>query len=185
MLHACAQNPTGIDPTQEQWKELSELVKSKKHLALFDMVSPLDIVGRALTDRHTKVSPLGTLSETPSPSDTLLPKGIRSCSASLSQRYVTLHSRGTCKANDRTSGCTVNEPVLSPWSLPPQKRGRGSYHKSRGLSDHSTPVLPCTVLSWLLPSWVPPSYTSNGTSALPVSRPKTLLYLPPKIAADI
>jgi len=37
LLHACAQNPTGIDPTQEQWKELSELVKSKKHLALFDM----------------------------------------------------------------------------------------------------------------------------------------------------
>ncbi|TYJ56544.1 hypothetical protein B9479_002791 [Cryptococcus floricola] len=37
LLHACAQNPTGIDPTQEQWKELSEIVKSKKHLALFDM----------------------------------------------------------------------------------------------------------------------------------------------------
>ncbi|WVQ86198.1 hypothetical protein IAT38_008366 [Cryptococcus sp. DSM 104549] len=37
LLHACAQNPTGIDPTQEQWKELSELVKAKKHLPLFDM----------------------------------------------------------------------------------------------------------------------------------------------------
>ncbi|WVQ95392.1 hypothetical protein IAU59_002489 [Kwoniella sp. CBS 9459] len=37
LLHACAQNPTGIDPTQEQWKELSELLKAKKHLALFDM----------------------------------------------------------------------------------------------------------------------------------------------------
>ncbi|OCF56272.1 aspartate aminotransferase [Kwoniella mangroviensis CBS 10435] len=37
LLHACAQNPTGIDPTQEQWKELSELIKAKKHLALFDM----------------------------------------------------------------------------------------------------------------------------------------------------
>lgn len=37
LLHACAQNPTGIDPTQEQWKELSELLKAKKHLPLFDM----------------------------------------------------------------------------------------------------------------------------------------------------
>ncbi|OCF35937.1 aspartate aminotransferase [Kwoniella heveanensis CBS 569] len=37
LLHACAQNPTGIDPTQEQWKELSELLQAKKHLALFDM----------------------------------------------------------------------------------------------------------------------------------------------------
>ena len=41
LLHACAQNPTGIDPTQEQWKELSDLFKSKKHLPLFDMVNLL------------------------------------------------------------------------------------------------------------------------------------------------
>ncbi|KAL7420928.1 aspartate transaminase aat1 [Cryptotrichosporon argae] len=37
LLHACAQNPTGIDPTQEQWRELADLLKEKKHLALFDM----------------------------------------------------------------------------------------------------------------------------------------------------
>jgi len=37
LLHACAQNPTGIDPTQDQWRELSDLVKDKKHLPLFDM----------------------------------------------------------------------------------------------------------------------------------------------------
>ncbi|WRT70900.1 uncharacterized protein IL334_007899 [Kwoniella shivajii] len=37
LLHACAQNPTGIDPTHDQWKELSDLIKAKKHLALFDM----------------------------------------------------------------------------------------------------------------------------------------------------
>lgn len=37
LLHACAHNPTGVDPTPEQWKELSEVVKSKKHFAFFDM----------------------------------------------------------------------------------------------------------------------------------------------------
>ncbi|KAL1408664.1 aspartate transaminase aat1 [Vanrija albida] len=37
LLHACAQNPTGVDPTKEQWKELSDLIKAKKHLAFFDM----------------------------------------------------------------------------------------------------------------------------------------------------
>lgn len=37
LLHACAHNPTGIDPTQEQWKELSDLVKEKKLLPFFDM----------------------------------------------------------------------------------------------------------------------------------------------------
>ena len=27
VLHACAHNPTGCDPSQEQWKKLSEIVK--------------------------------------------------------------------------------------------------------------------------------------------------------------
>lgn len=35
------QNPTGIDPTEAQWRELSDLVKEKKHFAFFDMVSSL------------------------------------------------------------------------------------------------------------------------------------------------
>lgn len=36
LLHACAHNPTGIDPTQDQWAELSKLMKTKKHTAFFD-----------------------------------------------------------------------------------------------------------------------------------------------------
>nr|AIT70230.1 aspartate aminotransferase [Colpomenia sinuosa] len=36
LLHACAHNPTGIDPTHDQWAELSKLMKSKKHIAFFD-----------------------------------------------------------------------------------------------------------------------------------------------------
>jgi len=27
LLHACAHNPTGIDPTREQWKEISQIIK--------------------------------------------------------------------------------------------------------------------------------------------------------------
>ncbi|KAE9375773.1 glutamate oxaloacetate transaminase 2 [Stipitochalara longipes BDJ] len=37
LLHACAHNPTGVDPTPEQWKEISEAVKSGEHYAFFDM----------------------------------------------------------------------------------------------------------------------------------------------------
>jgi len=37
MLHACAHNPTGIDPTESQWKQISDVVKSKKHYPFFDM----------------------------------------------------------------------------------------------------------------------------------------------------
>jgi len=37
LLHACAHNPTGVDPTPEQWKELSTVVKEKNLLPYFDM----------------------------------------------------------------------------------------------------------------------------------------------------
>jgi aspartate aminotransferase len=37
LLHACAHNPTGVDPTEEQWREISQLFKAKKHFAFFDM----------------------------------------------------------------------------------------------------------------------------------------------------
>jgi aspartate aminotransferase len=37
LLHACAHNPTGIDPTPEQWKEISDAVKAGEHYAFFDM----------------------------------------------------------------------------------------------------------------------------------------------------
>jgi aspartate aminotransferase len=37
LLHACAHNPTGVDPTQEQWRELSSVVKKRGLLAFFDM----------------------------------------------------------------------------------------------------------------------------------------------------
>jgi len=37
MLHACAHNPTGVDPTPEQWKELSTVIKAKGLLPFFDM----------------------------------------------------------------------------------------------------------------------------------------------------
>jgi len=37
MLHACAHNPTGVDPTPEQWKEMSALIKQKNLLPYFDM----------------------------------------------------------------------------------------------------------------------------------------------------
>ena len=37
LLHACAHNPTGTDLTEEQWKEVYEIIKKKQHLPFFDM----------------------------------------------------------------------------------------------------------------------------------------------------
>ncbi len=37
LLHACAHNPTGIDPSEAQWRQISDVVKEKKHYPFFDM----------------------------------------------------------------------------------------------------------------------------------------------------
>lgn len=36
LLHACAHNPTGVDPTQEQWKKIAEVVRAGSHFPFFD-----------------------------------------------------------------------------------------------------------------------------------------------------
>jgi len=36
LFHACAHNPTGVDPSQAQWRELSEICRAKDHVILFD-----------------------------------------------------------------------------------------------------------------------------------------------------
>jgi len=37
LLHACAHNPTGVDPKPDQWREISNVVKSKGIFPFFDM----------------------------------------------------------------------------------------------------------------------------------------------------
>jgi len=37
MLHACAHNPTGVDPRPEQWKEMSKLILQRNLFPYFDM----------------------------------------------------------------------------------------------------------------------------------------------------
>ncbi len=37
LLHACAHNPTGVDPTPDQWRAISKLMKDKGHFPIFDM----------------------------------------------------------------------------------------------------------------------------------------------------
>ena len=56
LLHACAHNPTGIDPSREQWKQISDVMKEKKHYPFFDMAyqgfASGDTEGDAFPVRH-------------------------------------------------------------------------------------------------------------------------------------
>ncbi|XP_055352213.1 uncharacterized protein LOC129598368 [Paramacrobiotus metropolitanus] len=37
LLHACAHNPTGVDPKPEQWAEMSKIIKARNLFVYFDM----------------------------------------------------------------------------------------------------------------------------------------------------
>ena len=37
LLHACAHNPTGVDPTLDQWRVMSKVMKEKNLFPFFDM----------------------------------------------------------------------------------------------------------------------------------------------------
>ncbi|KAK1923139.1 putative aspartate aminotransferase mitochondrial precursor [Papiliotrema laurentii] len=52
LLHACAHNPTGVDPTEAQWRELSDIVKEKKHFPFFDMAYQGFASGDILKDAY-------------------------------------------------------------------------------------------------------------------------------------
>ena len=36
LLHACAHNPTGIDPTEKQWEVIADVMLERGHYAFFD-----------------------------------------------------------------------------------------------------------------------------------------------------
>jgi len=36
LLHVCAHNPTGVDPTPDQWMKIGEVMKEKEHFPFFD-----------------------------------------------------------------------------------------------------------------------------------------------------
>ena len=50
LLHACAHNPTGVDPTEEQWKKIAQVMKEKKLFPFFDCAYQGFASGSLVTD---------------------------------------------------------------------------------------------------------------------------------------
>ena len=50
LLHACAHNPTGVDPKPEQWAEMSKVIKEKQLFPFFDMAYQGFASGTTLLD---------------------------------------------------------------------------------------------------------------------------------------
>ena len=60
LLHLCAHNPTGVDPSVEQWEQILDVVKSKNLLPFFDNAYQGFVTG----DPHRDASPARAFSET-------------------------------------------------------------------------------------------------------------------------
>ena len=54
LLHLCAHNPSGNDPTRDQWKELAALAKRKNFLPLFDSAYPARAYVKAGSSRRPR-----------------------------------------------------------------------------------------------------------------------------------
>ena len=52
LLHACAHNPTGVDPTPEQWHDISAALRAKGHFVLLDMAYQGFASGDPARDAH-------------------------------------------------------------------------------------------------------------------------------------
>lgn len=37
ILHGCAHNPTGVDPTMDEWGQIADAIQAKKHIPFFDV----------------------------------------------------------------------------------------------------------------------------------------------------
>ena len=79
VLHACAHNPTGLDPTKEQWAQIAEVCKSRNLFVFFDCAW-----------LRLRVDPW---TQTPGPSASLSTRALRSSAP---------------RALARTLGCTAN-----------------------------------------------------------------------------
>jgi aspartate/tyrosine/aromatic aminotransferase len=54
LLHACAHNPTGVDPTIQQWEQIRQLMRSKALLPFFDSAYQ---VGNCVCNKCSKEFP--------------------------------------------------------------------------------------------------------------------------------
>ena len=44
LLHACAHNPTGVDPTPDQWQGILKVVQERRLLPFFDSAYQVSLV---------------------------------------------------------------------------------------------------------------------------------------------
>lgn len=44
LLHGCAHNPTGIDPTPQQWEIIADVIQEKNHIPFLDVAYQVSLI---------------------------------------------------------------------------------------------------------------------------------------------
>jgi aspartate aminotransferase len=141
LLHACAHNPTGVDPTEEQWRALSDVVKENGHYPFFDMAYQGFASGNTDQDAF--------------PIRHFIKEGHNiSLCQSFAKNMVSLTGNlcGETHMLTLLRVSTVSVLVPSPSSAPMSRRRSVSTPRSRSWFALFTPTLLFTVPVSLLPS---------------------------------
>jgi aspartate/tyrosine/aromatic aminotransferase len=149
LLHACAHNPTGVDPTIEQWKEISKVMKEAGHYAFFDMAYQ----GFASGDTNKDAFPIRQFIE----------DGHNICLAqSFAKNMASQKMEQFCNYLTLYRVCMVSVSELSPLFAPMQMRRSAWIRKLRFSSDLCTPTLQFMVPALPLKSSTTQRSMSNG-----------------------
>lgn len=125
LLHACAHNPTGVDPTTQQWHEIAKICKEKKLLPFLDSAYQ----GYLFAPTWFKGMHRETWRRTGSPSKFSCSMGFRFWS---------------CRAWLKTSGCMVNVSARWASSAIPKMSLKRFWVKLNWSLELSTATLPRT-----------------------------------------
>ena len=131
LLHACAHNPTGIDPTESQWKQLSDAVKAGNHYAFFDMAYQGFASGNTDKDAF--------------PVRHFIKEGHSLCLAqSFAKNMVSTPETASEAAANSSRASMANASVRSPSPVSPPRRRSAWIRSSRSSCARSTPIRPFT-----------------------------------------
>ena len=130
LLHACAHNPTGVDPSPEDWHAISDAVKAGEHFPFFDMAYQ----GFASGDTNKDAYALRYFVK-----EGHRPVLAQSFAKNMVGKIQYFHD-GILLSQFNRRACTANASAHSPLSANLPKRSNVSTPRSRSSSVRYTPI---------------------------------------------
>eukprot|EP00887_Chlorella_sp_A99_P005444 scaffold1.g5444.t1 len=122
LLHGCAHNPTGVDPTREQWRAIGELCAAKDHLPFFD------VAYQASLPLRSPGFASGSLED-----DAFAPRLFESMGLEFAVAQASAGGHACCSDEPRSAQRAPSRPLPAPAAKQITNFGSASYSKNLGL----------------------------------------------------